>query len=107
MASILVIGSSNTDMVLRVAEIPRPGQTISGGEFQTFGGGKGANQAIAARRAGGNVSFIAAIGDDDLGRSAIESFAAEGIDTSGIEVLSGTPSGVAFIFVNNNIFTTE
>ncbi len=102
MASILVIGSSNTDMVLRVAALPRPGQTISGGEFQTFGGGKGANQAIAARRAGGSVSFIAAIGDDDLGRSAIKSLAAEGIDTSGISVLPGTPSGVAFIFVSDS-----
>jgi ribokinase len=101
MASILVIGSSNTDMVLRVAALPRPGQTISGGEFQTFGGGKGANQAIAARRAGGNVCFIAAIGDDDLGRSAMDTFAAEGIDTSGIEVLMDTPSGVAFIFVSD------
>ena len=101
MASILVIGSSNTDMVLRVTSIPRPGQTISGGEFQTFGGGKGANQAIAARRAGGRVCFIAAIGDDELGRSSLESLAAEGIDISGIQVIANTPSGVAFIFVSD------
>ena len=64
MKSILVVGSSNTDMVIRIPELPKPGQTISGGEFQIFSGGKGANQAIAARRAGAKVTFIAAVGND-------------------------------------------
>ena len=62
MASILVIGSSNTDMVVRVPELPLPGQTMMGNEFRTFAGGKGANQAVAAQRAGASVCFLAAIG---------------------------------------------
>ena len=99
MKSILVIGSSNTDMVIRVPELPRPGQTVSGGEFQVFGGGKGANQAIAARRSGGTVKFITAVGDDDLGKTAIATFAAEGIDTSSIVVVTDTPSGLSLIHI--------
>jgi len=100
--SVLVIGSSNTDMVIRIPTLPRPGETISGGEFQTFSGGKGANQAIAARRAGAKVTFIAAVGDDDLGRSAVDVYASEGVDISGIQVLTETASGVAFIFVSKD-----
>ena len=100
MSPILVIGSSNTDMVINVPELPRPGQTIAGQDFQIFGGGKGANQAIAAKRAGAAVRFIAAIGDDDFGKSALQTFAAEGIDTSSIQILADTPSGVAMIFVD-------
>ena len=71
MKPVLVIGSSNTDMVITVDELPRPGQTVLGGEFRSFAGGKGANQAVAARRAGSEVSFVAALGNDDLGRNAI------------------------------------
>ena len=100
MNPILVIGSSNTDMVIKVPELPLPGQTIAGEDFQIFGGGKGANQAIAAKRAGAAVRFIAAIGDDDFGKSALQTFAAEGIDTSSIQILVDTPSGVAMIFVD-------
>ena len=100
MKSILVIGSSNTDMVIRVPKLPQPGETISGGDFQVFGGGKGANQSIAARRAGGKVKFIAAVGSDDLGKTAIDTFAAEGIDTTGIQIIDDSASGVAFIFVS-------
>ena len=92
MKSILVVGSSNTDMVIRIPELPKPGQTISGGEFQIFGGGKGANQAIAARRAGAKVTFIAAVGNDDFGKTAIASIRAEGIETTGIEVDYEAPS---------------
>lgn len=102
MKPILIIGSSNTDMVIRVSELPRPGQTVAGDDFQVFGGGKGANQAIAARRAGAAVKFIAAIGDDDFGKSSLETFAAEGIETSSIQVVADTPSGVALIFVDND-----
>ncbi len=64
MGKILVVGSSNTDLIIKVPEIPRPGETLLGGQFQTFPGGKGANQAVAAARAGGEVVFIAAVGDD-------------------------------------------
>ena len=100
MKSILVIGSSNTDMVIRVPDLPLPGETVSGGDFQVFGGGKGANQAIAAQRAGGKVRLIAAVGSDEFGKSAVASFVAEGIDISGIEVVENTASGVAMIFVS-------
>ena len=101
MNSILVIGSSNTDMVIRVQKLPLPGQTVMGDNFQTFAGGKGANQAVAARRAGGNVSFLAAIGDDELGKSAKGIYESEGIDTSLIQVIDDRPSGVAMIFVDD------
>jgi len=97
----LVIGSSNTDMVIRVQKLPLPGQTVMGDNFQTFAGGKGANQAVAARRAGGNVSFLAAIGDDELGKSAKGIYELEGIDTSLIQVIDDRPSGVAMIFVDD------
>ena len=101
MNSILVIGSSNTDMVIRVPDLPLPGQTVLGNDFQTFAGGKGANQAVAAQRAGGNVSFLATVGNDDLGKSAISIYESEGIDTSLIQHIDDTPSGVAMIFVND------
>ena len=100
MSSVLVIGSSNTDMVIRVSELPQPGETVAGDEFQIFGGGKGANQAIAAKRAGAMVQLIAAVGSDDFGKTAIESFAAEGIETTGIQIIKDTPSGVAMIYVS-------
>jgi ribokinase len=60
---IVVVGSSNTDMIVKVPRIPRPGETILGGKFSTAAGGKGANQAVAAARAGGDVTFIARVGD--------------------------------------------
>jgi ribokinase len=101
MNRVLVIGSSNTDMVVRVKDIPHPGQTVMGGSFQVFAGGKGANQAVAARRAGGDVCFVAAVGKDDFGRAAIEGFRKEGINTDAIQVLDGVASGVAMIFVND------
>ena len=81
MKDVLVVGSSNTDMVVRVRDIPRAGQTVMGGDLQVFAGGKGANQAVAARRAGGKVRFIAAVGDDDFGKTAIAGFEREGINT--------------------------
>jgi len=101
MNSILVIGSSNTDMVIRVQKLPLPGQTVMGDNFQTFAGGKGANQAVAARRAGGNVSFLAAIGNDEFGKSAFRIYESEGIDTSLIQFIDDMPSGVAMIFVSD------
>jgi ribokinase len=100
MKEILVVGSSNTDMVLRLKEIPQPGQTVMGGDFKVFAGGKGANQAVAARRAGGEVRFITAVGNDDFGKAAIDGFNREGIYTENIQVLEGVPSGVAMIFVS-------
>lgn len=101
MADVLVIGSSNTDMVVRVGDLPLPGQTVMGSDFQVFAGGKGANQAVAARRAGSKVRFIAAVGDDDFGRASLAGFEREGILTDTVQVLKGTPSGVAMIFVSD------
>ncbi len=101
-APILVIGSSNTDLVIRVPNLPRPGQTVLGGSFETFGGGKGANQAVAAKRAGASVRFLAAVGDDGYGHDAIDSFEAEGIDTTYVQLIDGVPSGIAMIFVGES-----
>lgn len=96
---IVVAGSSNTDMICRVPHIPKPGETVLGGDFFVVQGGKGANQAVAAARAGGNVTFIACVGDDLFGRQALESYQSDGIDTSCIEMVSNVPTGVALINV--------
>jgi ribokinase len=97
---ILVIGSSNTDMVAKAARLPAPGETILGGAFMMAPGGKGANQAVAAARLGANVTFIAKVGDDIFGKQAIEGFRQEGIDTSLIATDPVNPSGVALITVD-------
>jgi ribokinase len=96
---VVVVGSSNTDMVLRVAHVPRPGETLLGGEFSTAAGGKGANQAGAAARAGGRVSFVARLGRDPLGDAALEGFRREGMGLSRVVRDGARPSGVALIFV--------
>ncbi len=102
MKNILVIGSSNTDMVIRVGGLPLPGETVLGDQFQIFAGGKGANQAIAAQRAGATVRFLGAVGGDDFGKAAIDALVAEGIDTGAVQVIDGVPSGVALILVDQN-----
>ena len=71
---ILVIGSSNTDLIIKAARIPKPGETILGGEFARAAGGKGANQAVAAARAGGAVTFIARVGRDANGEAGVGRF---------------------------------
>ena len=100
MKSVLVVGSSNTDMIIRVPRIPRPGETVLGGEFSMAAGGKGANQAVAAARAGGRVAFVARIGEDDLGARALAGFQSEGIDTRFVLRAPGAPSGLALITVD-------
>jgi ribokinase len=97
---VLVIGSSNTDLIIKVARIPKPGETILGGEFARAAGGKGANQAVAAARAGGEVTFIARVGRDANGEQAVAGFAAEGIDVKRVIRDAKCPSGVAFILVD-------
>lgn len=99
-ARVVVVGSANTDLVVRVAALPRPGETVLGGTFSSVGGGKGANQAVAAARAGGQVTFIAMLGQDDLGDAALDSYRAEGIDTTHIGRAADCPSGVALILVD-------
>ena len=97
--SIVVIGSSNTDMIVNVARIPKPGETVLGGKFHTAPGGKGANQAVAAQRAGGDVTFIASVGNDAFGEQSIAGFAKEGINIAHISRDKTQPSGIALIFV--------
>ncbi len=97
---IVVVGSSNTDMIVKVPRIPKPGETILGGKFSTAAGGKGANQAVAAARAGGQVTFIARVGDDMFGQQALRGFEADGINTQFVKTDPVEPSGVALIFVD-------
>jgi len=99
--SVLVVGSSNTDMIVKVARLPQPGETLLGGEFATAGGGKGANQAVGAARAGGVVTFIARVGEDMFGQMAVDSFRSLGINTDYIVRDRTSPSGVALIIVAN------
>jgi ribokinase len=101
MPLITVIGSSNTDMVVKAARFPAPGESIIGGEFFMFSGGKGANQAVAAARMGGQVTFIGRTGKDIFGERAISELKKEGIDTSHISTDHETASGVALILVNS------
>jgi ribokinase len=97
---IVVVGSSNIDMIIKVERIPKPGETVLGGEFSTAPGGKGANQAVAAARAGGEVSFVARVGDDMFGQQSVEGFVADEIDVSHVLRDSDAPSGVGLIFVD-------
>ena len=100
--SILVVGSSNTDMIIKVRHIPKPGETILGGEFASAAGGKGANQAVGAARAGGAVTFIARVGQDMFGDQAVAGFVADGINVEHVVRDRTCPSGVALIFVAEN-----
>jgi len=97
---IAVIGSSNTDMVIKTSKLPIPGETILGGKFFMNPGGKGANQAVAAARLGGKVSFIAKTGDDVFGKQARQIFENENINTDYLVTDPGHPSGVALITVD-------
>ncbi|HVT28885.1 MAG TPA: ribokinase [Lacipirellulaceae bacterium] len=95
---IVVVGSSNTDMILKLQRIPKPGETILGGEFVTAAGGKGANQAVAAAEAGGSVTLIARVGLDMFGQQAIAGFTQRGINVDHVQ-RDKCASGVALIFV--------
>ena len=97
--NITVIGSSNTDMIIKVPRIPKPGEIVLGGKFSTATGGKGANQAVAAARSGGNVTFVARVGDDVFGEQALKGFKKDGINTDFIVKDKDAPSGIAQIFV--------
>jgi ribokinase len=97
---IVVVGSANTDMVVKTDRIPGPGETVIGGEFIMAAGGKGANQAVAAARLGAQVTFVACLGQDMFGDQAIADYQREGIDTSLIVRDKDAASGVALIFVD-------
>ena len=102
MKKITVIGSSNTDMVIKSSSLPAPGETILGGEFLMNPGGKGANQAVAAARLGGDVTFVAKTGDDIFGIQAVLQFSKEGIHPEFITTDPNNPSGVALIMVDDH-----
>ena len=95
---ILVIGSSNTDMVIKCEHLPAPGETILGGNFFMNAGGKGANQAVAAARLGGNVTLISKVGNDIFGKQTIEGLQKENINTDYVFVDKDAPSGIALIW---------
>ncbi|MFN8240774.1 MAG: ribokinase [Bacteroidales bacterium] len=101
MKKILIIGSSNTDMVIKTVKLPAPGETILGGTFLLNPGGKGANQAVAATRLGGKVTFVMKRGNDLFGNQTVGLLMREGIDTEHIIKDNDNPSGVALITVDS------
>jgi ribokinase len=100
MNEIVVIGSSNTDMVVKTDELPLPGETKLGGTFFMNAGGKGANQAVAAARLGGNVTLITKLGNDIFGKQTLEGLKKENINTNHVFFDENSPSGTALIIVN-------
>ena len=94
-----MIGSSNTDLIIRVPRIPRAGETLLGGEFMTAAGGKGANQAVGAARSGGKAALIARVGADAFGDRAINGLRRDGVDVACVFRDKRAASGVALIFV--------
>lgn len=98
-ASVCVVGSLNLDLVVRVDRMPRTGETIRGSAFETHLGGKGLNQAVAARRSGAEVAMVGCVGDDDFGRRLLAGLAAEGIDHAGVATVAG-PTGIAVPLVD-------
>ncbi len=97
---LLIAGSSNTDLVILSTQLPAPGETVTGGEFFQAMGGKGANQAVAAARAGADVTFLSCVGSDDYGNAALEAFTREGINTDFIRIDKEAASGIALIMVD-------
>ena len=98
---IVVVGSINMDLVVRSPRIPQPGETILGTDFRTFPGGKGANQAVAAARAGGQVKMVGRVGQDEFGESLLNTLRRDGVDTTFVTPTPGIASGVALITVND------
>ncbi|MBT5874501.1 MAG: ribokinase, partial [Candidatus Latescibacteria bacterium] len=102
MPSVLVVGSSNTDMVISSDRIPVPGETILGGTFAIIPGGKGANQAVSAARLGADVTFVARIGTDIFGDEALKQYATDHIDLQYVVRDKSAPSGIAMIMVDRS-----
>lgn len=99
---ILVVGSLNMDLVVSVARHPHPGETLLGGEFHTFAGGKGANQAVAAARLGAQVCMVGRVGDDDFGAALLATVNKDNVDTTFVKKDATAPSGVALITVSRD-----
>ncbi|HUP16144.1 MAG TPA: ribokinase [Acidimicrobiia bacterium] len=102
MAGVTVVGSVNLDLVMRVPRLPVAGETVTDGKFSRHPGGKGANQALAARRLGATVSLVAAIGDDEIAESALALLEEAGVDLSRCWVHESLPTGVAVILVDSH-----
>lgn len=101
MGRVVVLGSINRDLVLRVEAHPRPGETVAAGDLEEYPGGKGANQAVAARRAGAAVLLAGAVGDDGHGRAMLEFLNMERIGLDHVKVIEGRPTGIAVIAVDS------
>ncbi|MBI5724687.1 MAG: ribokinase [Planctomycetes bacterium] len=97
---ILVVGSVNMDLVVRSQHMPTPGETVLGDNFKTSPGGKGANQAVAVARLGGNCRMIGRVGDDSFGKDLLGNLKFEGVDCEGIQITPDAPSGTAMIIVD-------
>lgn len=102
MASIVVLGSLNIDLVVTVARLPLPGETVLGERLRRYPGGKGANQAVAAARLGGKVAMVGRVGNDSFGAELIKNLESNGVDASGVERDPGTPTGAALIYVEQD-----
>ncbi|MFC3502130.1 ribokinase [Micromonospora krabiensis] len=98
-ARVVVVGSTNLDLVVTTPQLPKPGETVLGENFRTVPGGKGANQAVAAARAGAACDFVGAVGDDDFGGQLRASLVGSGVDVRGLRTVPGA-SGVALIAVD-------
>lgn len=102
MGGLLVVGAINTDLIAFVERAPLAGETVAGGHFEQHGGGKAANQAVAAARSGAKVGLLSAVGKDDFGRARLDALASEGINATSISELDDVASGVAIIVVESS-----
>jgi ribokinase len=100
--SVCVVGSANVDLTFRMARLPQPGETVAARGLATDFGGKGANQAVMAARAGASVCLVARVGDDPFGRQVVENLARQGVHANHVARDAGQPTGVAAIFVDNS-----
>jgi ribokinase len=97
---VVVVGSANIDLLVPVPHLPRPGETVLGGDHLRAPGGKGANQAVASARLDRGTALVARIGDDELGRTVLASLVDADVDTSAVRVTTGSPTGLALITVD-------
>jgi ribokinase len=102
MPRVVVLGSLNADLVVDVPDLPRPGQTVLGRSLTVFGGGKGANQALAASRLGASVTMVGRVGDDEHGRMLLDGLREGGVDVGSVSRGPGSPTGVAMILVDSS-----
>jgi ribokinase len=100
--SLVVVGSANVDLIMKVARLPKVGETVTGGAFAQVFGGKGANQAVGAARAGCRVVFVGCVGDDPYGAQVVESLQRDGIDARHVSREAGVASGTALILIGGD-----